>query len=413
MEVTSIKTGSWFPMTKLHLKEYYRFLLSGDSDLPLEKRKLGALRRGLKPAAVEYRGGRFDRVTADLNGISSEYFEDGLLSLTAAERTDDPVKSISELGAFYEDKLAPALDHLYSVGAPRLDATYRRGHERTKIVICAAADDREVAALCERLGDHVHFTARQQRAIVHFARHLIVIVGSDAELNERLALAYIFFREYEHKLSHLLNLNRGIWQWVASVRERKTLRLKELPAIRDRLVDYQRDLNVGQARLAQMSHYLSEREAEIGEAGLEETTRALEAHRFAKMRTATAYLTDLWLMLEKYLATAIKATEMLYQENLQKELKVQEFVFLLGAVSGLLVLGTAPGAALNFTAPDGQLLATGTLAAFSLRDLAFYGSIAVFASLIIYKVVRPLVTSFQRVSARNLPSPAMPDDDRS
>jgi len=40
MEIKNIYLGAWFQRTSLHLKEFYYFLETGESKLPLEKEKL-------------------------------------------------------------------------------------------------------------------------------------------------------------------------------------------------------------------------------------------------------------------------------------------------------------------------------------------------------------------------------------
>lgn len=400
MEIRTLVTGSWFPRTKLHLKEYFTFLKSGTTNLPLDGRKVKALQKKLAPSGVAYVGGRFDKVTADLDGHAVEYFEDGLLLIS--RKTQDVAAGIDDLRKFYDHQMVPALGLIYSVGTPVITPNFKHDALRPVILITGPAPEQEVAALAAKCGETVHFTARRGEVSVHYADNLVFICGADEAFGWRLAGLILLSREYEHKLRHFLDTHRTVWEEIEQLRARQALSLKELPAIRDRLLDYHRDFSVLRARLNQMDSYLDERRSETDDSGQAEALRALEAYRFGKLRSATHYVDRLWEMLEDYLRSTVEITGLMYQENLQKEINFQQFIFLLGSVAAILGLGSIVGSSMSVFSPDGDVLATGKLLAFSLTDLAQMAGAALAITLVIFLGVRPLISNFRRIRTESL-----------
>ncbi len=400
MEIKTLVTGSWFPRTKLHLKEYFTFLRSGTTHLPLDGRKVKTLQKKLAPTGVAYVGGRFDKVVADLDGHAVEYFEDGLLLI--GRKTQDAVAGIDDLRKFYDHRMVPALGLIYSVGTPVITPTFKHAALRPVIIIAGPAPEREVADLAAKCGETVHFTARRGEVAVHYADNLVFICGADEDFSRRLAGMILLSREYEHKLRHFLDTHRTVWEEIEQLRARQALALRELPAIRDRLLDYHRDFSVLRARLNQMDSYLDERRSEADDSGQAEALRGLEAYRFAKLKSATRYVDRLWEMLEDYLRSTVEITGLMYQENLQKEINFQQFIFLLGSVAAVLALGSIAGASLYMFDPDGGIMATGSIRSFALADLAKMATAALAATLVIFLGVRPLISNLRRIRTESL-----------
>jgi hypothetical protein len=402
MVITSLVTGSWLPRTKLHLKEYYSFLKTGQSHLPIDITKLKEAHAKLAPTDVVYIGDRFDSVTAGFGDFKGAYHEDGLLLISLP--TADLAAGLPRIRDFYENTMAPALAWLYSVGTPTLTPSVAHEAKRPVIVNVRQANDQDVTDLAKSCGEEVHFVARSTERTVYFADNVIFISGiqDDAAFDARLASELVFFREYEHKLRHFLDLHRSVWESIEAMRNKKALSLGELPAVRDRLLDYHRDLSVLRARLGQMDAYLDERQSQIDDLGLAPVMRKLEAYRFAKMRIGTKYMDRLWGMLDDYISTTVEITGLMYQENLQKEINFQQFIFLLGSVAAVITLGAIVGSNVMLYDPDGKLLSRGVIKAFALKDLGLLGGAAFLVTLIVFTVIRPLISSFKRITVSSL-----------
>jgi hypothetical protein len=403
MEVTSIVTGSWFPRTKLHIKEFDTFLKKGTSHLPLDAKKLQELRASLDPKDVSYNGARFDFVRANLDGTDVTFYEDGLLLLSRAPGKDIS-SSIAELADLYGSRLAPALTYLYSLGSPMLSQTIPHIGKRPTMLLVREASDADVDALVRSLGDSVHFVARQPRITVHFADHHIIVVHDAAEtaVAETVVRSLILFREYEHKLRHFLDLHRTIWESISDIHGKDPLRIRDLPEIRDRLLDFKRDLAVSKTRLGQMRSYLPARKHEVDEVGLEEVLRGLEAYRFEKVEAASSYMDELWHMLADYIESTVQITDLLYQENLQKEINFEQFIFLVASVAAVVELGAIAAAKVSLTDPETGAMLTGSILEFSMHELLVYGGFTLLASIVIFNILKPLIGSFRRVKTKEL-----------
>ncbi len=406
MHVERMYTGSWFPRTQLHLKEYYQFLTEGTSLLPIDSALLKATRKHLSPKEVHYVGlaseGRFDHVNADIGGLHTVYFEDGLLvAHMEVTRIADDLKRLHRV---YDEKMLPALGVLFSIGLPAITSNDPSFADRSTVVITQAATPKAVETFLTAHNDQAHFVATHEEHRVHFADKFIVIVTKDLDspLTKRLARSLIFFREFEKRLGHFLNLHRTVWQTVEDIRGKKTLALKELPAYRDLLLDFDRDLSVVVARLGQMEYFLDERKIEIDEFGFTAYFRALEAYRFGKMHTNIKYLSELWDQLHEYLQSSAEIIGLMYQDNLQKSVDVLQFIFLVGAVASVIILGNMSGNRLFFNDVAGKPIATGLMEGFDLQTLLLFGGISILLSIIFFLGTRLFTNSFKRVKTSSI-----------
>ncbi len=402
MEVISITTGSWFPRTKLHLKEYYSYLKDGRVHLDLDADKLKELRKQMQPRNVQYVGGRFDRVSAEFDRITSLFHEDGLMTLSI--ETDDLQKDIATLQDFHEKLMIPALSMLYGLGAPVISYKIPMLTDRPMIILAKQVEDTEVRKFCAELDDEVHYIARHPERTVYFADRYIVIGDETggAGTTRYIIDEFILSREYEHRLKQYLELHRQLWERIAEIQQRASIPSYELPTIRDRLLNYKRDMSIIRARIDQMQVYLKERRNEIDDLGLTENLRAVEAYRFDKLSGSTAYITRLWDMLEEYLDSTVQITGFFYQENLQKEINIQQFIFLVGAVAAVMSLGTIAGAGFVVLSTDGHALYQGLVSSFDPIALVQFGSIAILASMVFYFGIRPAIRFFSRISPASL-----------
>lgn len=402
MEVKRIITGSWFPRTKMHLKEYFAFLETGKSHLPIPKDELEKAREVLSPEEVLYVGGRFDEVVAKMRGYAVRYTEDGLLLVS--KEVHALASDVIDIRSFYDDRIAKALGAIYGIGTPAVMHRIPHVGMRPIVLIVSSASQDDIDGLFAELTDVPHFVARGNEATAHFGENHIVIedFGTSEAQMDLLVRMYVLFREYEHKLRHYLDLHRTIWESIADFRGQETLATKDLPAIRDRLLDYRRDLAVTRGRLGQMESYLAARRSAVDATGQTDWLGTLEAYRFDKVQSATAYMKELWEMLDEYIESTVAITGLLYQENLQKEINFQQFIFLVSAVAGTLTLGTIAGASISLNAPSGTSLATGSLVSFSLHDFLIFGGASLVISVVVFTLIRPIISSFRRIKVRAL-----------
>ncbi|MBU1916030.1 hypothetical protein KKC47_02785 [Patescibacteria group bacterium] len=402
MEITRVIIGNWFPRTKLHLKEYFDLLKHGTANAGLDLTRLKEIREELKPRNVRYIGGRFDCVKADFGKMTIAYHEDGLL--TASLETSKYQPSTDQLQTFIKAQLTPLIGLLFAKGASVLSYGMSGNSQNTTIVLTKNSSEAELEKFCLEQGDEIHFVARHADRTVYFADRIIIIdegaggVSSMTQVTDNLILA----RSYERRLRDFLELYRTLWDKITTIQERKAIPSSELSLIRDQLLNYRRDVAITGARIGQMLVYLNERKSEIDDLGLTETLRSVEAYRFDKLISATDYTTKLWDMLKDYLDSTVEITGFFYQENLQKEIGIQQFIFLISAVATIIGLGSIAGASIMFLDTNGNELFDGLLSSFDYTALYKFGGLALLASLIIFLVVKPLIKRLYRIKPAKL-----------
>ena len=120
MRISNIYIGGWFQRTMLQLSEIYDFLRECKSELKLDSEKLSEHRKKLQIGNINYgvSGEEFIDFSTGV-GINVKIFEDGLIILNNKNITEDTLFSdIDKVQDYYENCLSPALNYLFSLGAP-------------------------------------------------------------------------------------------------------------------------------------------------------------------------------------------------------------------------------------------------------------------------------------------------------
>ncbi|MBU1146260.1 hypothetical protein KKD80_01810 [Patescibacteria group bacterium] len=387
MKIEKIYTGSWFPRTKLHLKEFFNFLKYESSELELDKKKIASLHDLLKIKKVDYTGGTFDQVSVLCEDCDFEYFGDGLLVL--GKDFENIKKDLSFLENFYQKKLAEILSFIYSKGAPLplLTMLAPIHRVRTTLIAMSQATEEEVNDLLKSLGsESPHAKVIDKNYQIYFSPQYICIVSKKVKTEECMNLIrhYIFFREYEAQMHKFLNINRYLWDNVADILKKEVIKYKELPRLREKLLDYKEKNTLIKNRINQMDDYISTRQIEATNSGYLGFLNKYKADRFAKTMGIHNYVFKLWQMTDESLSSAAELISSLYQENTQKELTTLQAIFLIGTTASFLTLGTMPGAVLKFFNPDGDLIAGGQFLSFDLMTMLKFGFMALMISLGVY-----------------------------
>ena len=120
MKISSVYIGGWFQRTMLQLSEIYDFLRDCKSQLALDQEKLKTFRKELAIGKIDYgvAGEEYISFTTALN-IKVKIFEDGLIVLKNEQVSEDTLfADIDHVQDYYENKLSPAFNYLFSLGAP-------------------------------------------------------------------------------------------------------------------------------------------------------------------------------------------------------------------------------------------------------------------------------------------------------
>src|SRR3989339_801831 len=119
--VNTITFGGWYQRTTMHLSEVFQFLSEGTSKLDLDKDKLTELLKNLDIKKVERKNDYLEYIEAvTKENIIINYYEDGLYILKIEEKDleKDLEKDIKKLKEYFDTKYNPAINYLFSLGAP-------------------------------------------------------------------------------------------------------------------------------------------------------------------------------------------------------------------------------------------------------------------------------------------------------
>ena len=120
MKISNVYIGGWFQRTMLQLTEIYDFLRDCKSQLNLDPEKLQEFRKSLEIGKIDYgvAGEEYIEFTTALN-MKVKVFEDGLITVNNTNVSDDTLfADLDKITDYYENKLSPAFNYLFSLGAP-------------------------------------------------------------------------------------------------------------------------------------------------------------------------------------------------------------------------------------------------------------------------------------------------------
>ena len=113
----TITFGGWYQRTTLHLSEIYDLFAMGHSDLKLDSVELNSLHQKLNFVSVTREWGELEYIKClTSSGIEVRYYEDGLFVLSLS--TTHLISGQKQLSDYYNSRLAPAINYIFSLGAP-------------------------------------------------------------------------------------------------------------------------------------------------------------------------------------------------------------------------------------------------------------------------------------------------------
>ena len=159
MKIHSIYIGGWFQRTMLQLSEVYDFLRNGESQLKLNKKKLAELRKNLNMGSVEYgvAGEEFVMFTT-AERLRVKIFEDGLIVIGSENVSEDTLfADVEQLKDYYEQKLSPAINYIFSLGAPVPKELAHIENIYPYFVVCDNATREDIAELLSKTERQKYF----------------------------------------------------------------------------------------------------------------------------------------------------------------------------------------------------------------------------------------------------------------
>ena len=345
MKISNVYIGGWFQRTMLQLSEIYDFLRSSESKLKLDPKKLAEYNQNLSVDTLSYgvSGEEFILFTTK-NNISVKIFEDGLIILRSSGTSEKTLADdLDKVQAYYENCLSPALNYLFSLGAPVPKELAGIKNVYPYFIVLDKATKAEMQEILDQTERQRYFEFSNSKYDVLRGDKYYFINNkskSDSEI-ERYIEEQVFIREFKGQLHRYLNIHRIIWEKIDDVKAHKKVRGKDIVKFTTKLESYAKTINLIDGRINQMSTYIPTREKIAkSDKDLEEFLE-ISGYRYETLRDTLDYIKYLWDMTENYVSSAQKQFESLKEDVTNKSVTSLTIVTSMSAGASILSLFTA------------------------------------------------------------------------
>ena len=351
MKITNIFIGGWFQRTMLQLSEIYDFLRDGKSQLALDADKLRALKKDLGIGRIDYgvQGEEFISFST-VFGISVKIFEDGLIVLNNPKVSEDTLfADIERVTDYYENKLSPAFNYLFSLGAPVPKELANIATVYPYFIVFDNASSDEISDMLARTEKQKYFEFNNPKYDVLRGDKYYFINNKKQSLEyiERYIEEQIFIREFKGQLHRYLNLHRIIWENIDKVKENANVKGSDVVKFTTKLEGYSKTINLIDGRIKQMGTYISTRE-KIAKSD-KELAEFLEVsgYRYETLRDTLDYIRSLWDMTKSYVNSAQKLFDGLKSDITNKS--VNNLTIITSMSAGATIIGLLTKSAPEFS----------------------------------------------------------------
>lgn len=340
MKIENIYIGGWFQRTMLQLTEIYDFLRNCESRLKLDKAKLKRLHDALEIESIEYATAGLEYLIFETKvGISIKIYEDGLIVLNDKKSNKDTLfDDLKGLETYYEKKLSPALNYLFSLGAPVPKELAGIKTVYPYFIVLDNAKNEEILKLIEGADrkkyyefsdDNVYILRGDQYYFINNKKKKSLPI-------ERYVEEQIFIREFKGQLHHYLNLHRTIWERIADVKENAKIKGKDIIKYSNKIDGYEKTINLVDTRINQMGTYLRTREKIAKNDKELSEFLGVMGYRYETLADTLSYMQDLWDMTQNYVKQAKSLFKDLQGEVTEKSLSSLTIVTSMGVGASLL-----------------------------------------------------------------------------
>lgn len=344
MKINSIYIGGWFQRTMLQLSEVYDFLRDGTSQLKLNKHKLQELHAALNIGSIEYGVAGEEYVTFNTSEqIRVKIFEDGLIVINSDQVSEVTMfADIERLKDYYETRLSPAINYLFSMGAPVPKELANIETIYPYFIVCDDSSHEEIAELLAKTERQKYFEFSNKKYSVLRGDKFYFINSHtpDSSIIERYIEEQIFIREFKGQLHRYLNLHRIIWEKIDAVKDRSKVKGKDIIRFSTKLDSYAKTINLIDGRIEQMSTYISTRERIAKQDKDLIDFLTVSGFRYETLRDTLEYVKDLWDMTENYVHSAQKLFQELKQDITSSSINNLTIVTSMSAGAAILDLFT-------------------------------------------------------------------------
>ena len=334
--VFRVTFGGWYQRTTLHLTEVYDLLAYGRSHLDLNRVKLTGFQQamGIRSVAREVGYLEYVRVTTE-HGIEIRYYEDGLYVLEM--ETNEIPKAKAAMERYYEEKFAPAIAYIFSLGAPtpKVLANLKTVHP---VAVSVVMTNPEAYEVDEKEFGTVYSSIKSDEMVVKKTSGYIFMVSTPKQklMLRDLAEMQIFFREFKDQLEKYLNIHRKVWEEISDIKEQKEIRGAEVERVLGKLDSYQKTINLIGSRINQMGAYVHTRADVAKETKIEEHLALLFQYKFDVLSNTHSYIKEIWSMTANYLDSAIHVVKDIEGRSTNKSIQSLQLITTYGVVGGII-----------------------------------------------------------------------------
>lgn len=308
MKISNVYIGGWFQRTMLQLTEIYDFLRNCESKLNLDQEKLNEFHKNLQIGNIEYGvdGEEYVSFTTALN-IKVKIFEDGLITVNNTNCSEETLLTdISKIQEYYENKLSPTFNYLFSLGAPVPKELANIETIYPYFVVCENSTQDSIFKVLSTRDKQKYFEFQSDKYDVIRGDKYYFINNKKQSLEniEKYIESQIFIREFKGQLHRYLNIHRIIWEKIDNVKEQAKVKGSEIVKFMTKLEGYSKTVNLVDGRINQMSTYISTRE-KIAKSDPELTEfLSISGYRYETLKDTLNYIQYLWDMTQTYLSSA-------------------------------------------------------------------------------------------------------------
>lgn len=279
--------------------------------------------------------------------IVCRVYEDGLVIL------EKPVSSLkkdqADLKDYYENKLSKAFSLLFGKGAPVPKELAGIKSIYPYIVTVDGATQGDVDRIFSALGQSRHSSVATKATQLYRGHELVVINGAPKRLAREIVESEIFFREFKSQLHRYLGIHRQLWENIAKIKERPKFSGSETSKYRSELSDYQKTINLIDARIDQMGAYVRTRQKIASAQKITAYLDRFLAYKFETLMDTHEYVRYLWDMTQNYLNATIAVFDGLQGQATQKSVSTLQLVTLLATMNVILTALGKKDTVLNVT----------------------------------------------------------------
>jgi len=249
---------------------------------------------------------------------------------------------VNNLAKYYENKLSPAINYLFSLGAPIPKELANIETVYPYFIVLNNETKENINELLAKTENqkYFEFSNKDYDVLRGDIYYFINNKNKTVEQVERYIEEQIFVREFKAQLHRYLNLHRIIWERIDEVKENAKVSGKDIIKLNSKIEGYQKTVNLIDGRINQMSTYLNTRE-KIAKSD-EKLKESLEmiGYRYETLGNTLKYIQYLWDMTQNYVNSAKSLFKDLQSDVTDKSINNLTIVTSMGVGASLIGLFT-------------------------------------------------------------------------